>query len=65
MAALPWATGVVSLSLLSALFGGAGALGGFYFSYTNDLPLGPVIVCVSGVLLAGSYGLRSLRGVFK
>lgn len=65
MAALPWATGVVSLSLLSALFGGAGALGGFYFSYMNDLPLGPVIVCVSGVLLAGSYGLRSLRGVFK
>ncbi len=33
-------------------FGGGGALGGFYFAYTNDLPLGPVIVCVSGAMLA-------------
>jgi ABC-type Mn2+/Zn2+ transport system permease subunit len=65
MTALPWATGVASLSLLAALFGGTGALAGFYFSYTYDLPLGPVIVCANGAMLAVSYGARSLRNVFR
>ena len=65
MTALPWATGLVSLSLLAALFGGAGALGGFYFSYTYDLPLGPVIVCISGAMLAISYGARGLRDFLR
>ena len=65
MTALPWATGIVSLSLLSALAGGGGALAGFYFSYTYDLPLGPVIVCASGVILAVSYCARGLRDLFR
>jgi len=60
MTALPWSTGVASLSLLAAVLGGAGALGGFYVSYAYDLPLGPVIVCASGFFLGVSYGVRSL-----
>ena len=65
MAALPWATGIVSLSLLSARVGGGGALAGFYFSYTYDLPLGPVIVCASGIMLAVSYAARGLRDLLR
>ena len=65
MTALPWAGGLTALSLLAALLGGAGALGGFYFSYSYDLPLGPVIVCVSGALLALSYGARLLKNLFN
>jgi ABC-type Mn2+/Zn2+ transport system permease subunit len=60
MAALPWATGVSSLSLLAALFGGVSALAGFYVSFIYDMPLGPVIVCVAGVLLAASHAARAL-----
>jgi ABC-type Mn2+/Zn2+ transport system permease subunit len=65
MIALPWATGVASLSLLASFFGGIGALAGFYFSYTYDLPLGPVIVCASGALMAVSYGARALKDLFR
>jgi ABC-type Mn2+/Zn2+ transport system permease subunit len=61
MAALPWATGMSSLSLTAAALGGLSALGGFYISYVYDLPLGPVIVCFGGVLLALSHGARRLR----
>lgn len=61
MAALPWATGVTSLSLIAAALGGLSALGGFYVSYAYDLPLGPVIVCFGGALLALSHGARRLR----
>jgi ABC-type Mn2+/Zn2+ transport system permease subunit len=51
MAALPWAGGIMSLSLLSSLCGGLSALIGFYLSYTRDLPLGPVVVCAAGACL--------------
>ena len=55
MAALPWAGGMLSLSLLASLIGGLSAFAGFYLSYTHDLPLGPVVVCVAcGVYLLSS-----------
>lgn len=47
LAALPWARGMASFSLLASLLGGLSAFAGFYFSYTHDLPLGPVVVCVA------------------
>ncbi|MBI5624241.1 MAG: metal ABC transporter permease [Elusimicrobia bacterium] len=56
MAALPWARGIMSLSLLASLTGGASAFIGFLLSYAFDLPLGPVAVC----LAAASLGLSSL-----
>ncbi|MBI4056278.1 MAG: metal ABC transporter permease [Elusimicrobia bacterium] len=63
MAALPWARGIISFSLLASFCGGLSAFTGFYVSYTRDLPLGPVIVCVAcGVLcismLTHSIGCR-------
>ena len=44
MAALPWAGGMLSFSLLASAIGGVSSFAGFYVSYTRDLPLGPVIV---------------------
>jgi ABC-type Mn2+/Zn2+ transport system permease subunit len=44
MAALPWAGGMLSFSLLASAIGGVSSFAGFYISYTRDLPLGPVIV---------------------
>ena len=55
MAALPWAGGMTSLSLLSSTIGGATALAGFYLSYSHDLPLGPVVVGVA----CGVYAVSS------
>jgi ABC-type Mn2+/Zn2+ transport system permease subunit len=55
MAALPWAGGMLSLSILASLLGGLSAFTGFYLSYTFDLPLGPVVVCVA----CGVYAVSS------
>ncbi len=60
MAALPWARGMTSFSVLSSLCGAASAFLGFYLSYAYDLPLGPVVVCVAGAALALSEGARAL-----
>ncbi|MBI4424876.1 MAG: metal ABC transporter permease [Elusimicrobia bacterium] len=60
MAALPWAKGIASFSLLAAAFGGLSAFCGFYVSYTRDLPLGPVIVCVASAALLASTALRGM-----
>ena len=59
MAALPWARGMMSFSIIASLCGGASALGGFYVSYTKDLPLGPVAVCVACGFLALSWLARA------
>ncbi len=61
MAALPWSRGIMSFSLLASFFGGAGAAIGFYLSYVQDLPLGPVIVCVTCGLWTLSALLRQIR----
>ena len=55
MAALPWAGGMLSLSIIASLLGGFSAFAGFYLSYSYDLPLGPVVVCVA----CGVYVLSS------
>ncbi len=52
MAALPWARGMMSFSLIASLLGGLSGFAGFYASYTRDLPLGPTIVCTAFLLLA-------------
>ena len=62
MTALPWARGMLSFSLAASAIGGLSAFGGFYVSYRYDLPLGPVIVAASGVLLAFSLAGRALSG---
>lgn len=68
MAALPWARGMTSFSVLASLCGGASALAGFDVSYAYDLPLGPVVVCVACAFLVLSWlaqaalGLRGRRG---
>lgn len=58
MAALPWARGMTSFSLLASFIGGVSSVAGFYVSYTHDLPLGPVIVCAGFVLLMASQAAR-------
>jgi ABC-type Mn2+/Zn2+ transport system permease subunit len=55
LAALPWARGMASFSILASALGGLSAFAGFYISYTRDLPLGPVVVCVA----CGVYALSS------
>jgi ABC-type Mn2+/Zn2+ transport system permease subunit len=54
MAALPWARGMMSLSLLASAIGGLSAFAGFFLSYKYDLPLGPVVVCVACAAYAAS-----------
>lgn len=61
MAALPWARGMASLSILSSLFGGASAFVGFYFSYVKDAPLGPTAVLAACLALALSRLAARLR----
>ena len=44
---------------------GSGALAsilGLWVSYTKDLPTGPLIVCMYGVLLLVAVGIRAVRG---
>lgn len=55
LAALPWARGMASFSILASALGGLSAFAGFYLSFTHDLPLGPVVVCIS----CGVYVLSS------
>lgn len=56
MAALPWAKGMKSLSVVSSAIGGLASFAGFYFSYRFDLPLGPLIVTALGV----AYGVSAV-----
>ncbi len=60
MAALPWARGMMPLSLLASALGGVSAFAGFWLSYRYDLPLGPLVVATAGAILALSYLLRAL-----
>jgi|CXWL01.1.fsa_nt_gi ABC-type Mn2+/Zn2+ transport system permease subunit len=60
LAALPWAGGMMSLSILASLIGGLSAFAGFYVSYSYDLPLGPVVVCVACAVFFLSSAVRSI-----
>ncbi|MEQ1919666.1 MAG: metal ABC transporter permease [Elusimicrobiota bacterium] len=55
LAALPWSRGMASFSMLASALGGLSAFAGFYISYTDDLPLGPVVICIA----CGVYALSS------
>jgi ABC-type Mn2+/Zn2+ transport system permease subunit len=55
LAALPWSRGMASFSMLASALGGLSAFAGFYISYTYDLPLGPVVICIA----CGVYALSS------
>ena len=61
MAALPWARGMMALSLTASALGGLSSLAGFYVSYRYDLPLGPMIVCAAFAAFASSSALRALK----
>ena len=63
MTAWPWARGMMSFSVLASLCGGTSAMTGFYVSYTQDLPLGPVIVCVACGFLILSWLARAAAGL--
>ncbi len=58
MAALPWARGMMSLSVLASVLGGLSAFAGFYLSYSHDLPLGPVVTATAFGLMLLSIGIR-------
>ena len=55
LAALPWSRAMASFSMLASALGGLSAFAGFYISYTYDLPLGPVVICIA----CGVYALSS------
>lgn len=58
MTALPWARGMRSFSIIASLAGGLSAFAGFYVSYVNDLPLGPVVTAAAFAVLLLSTALR-------
>lgn len=60
MAALPWARGMRSFSVLASLCGGIPAYAGFRMSYVHDLPLGPTTVAAAGAALGLSWALSRL-----
>lgn len=49
---------------LSSLLGGLGGLIGFYVSYRMDWPLGPTNICVLGLILVLSVGVKRLSLTF-
>jgi zinc/manganese transport system permease protein len=51
-----------TLALISWLAGALASAGGLWISFHYDLPTGPVVVCMFGVVLLGAYLLRRLLG---
>ena len=51
------------LALLSWMAGALASAGGLWISFRYDLPTGPVVVCVFGLLLLVAYGVRRLAGI--
>jgi zinc/manganese transport system permease protein len=50
------------LALISWLAGALASAGGLWVSFEYDLPTGPIVVCMFGVVLIGAYVLRRLMG---
>jgi zinc/manganese transport system permease protein len=48
------------LALISWLAGALASAGGLWISFEYDLPTGPIVVCMFGVVLLGAYLLRRL-----
>jgi zinc/manganese transport system permease protein len=51
-----------TLAVISWLAGTLASATGLWLSFRYDLPTGPVIVCMFGVVLLGAYGLRRALG---
>ena len=51
------------LALQSWMAGALASAGGLWISFRYDLPTGPVVVCVFGLLLLVAYGVRRLAGI--
>ena len=50
------------LALISWLAGALASAGGLWISFEYDLPTGPIVVCMFGVVLLGAYLLRLAIG---
>jgi zinc/manganese transport system permease protein len=50
------------LALISWLAGALASAGGLWISFEYDLPTGPIVVCMFGVVLLGAYVLRLTIG---
>ena len=51
-----------TLAAISWIAGTLASAGGLWLSFRYDLPTGPVIVCMFGVVLLAAYGLRRALG---
>jgi zinc/manganese transport system permease protein len=51
------------LALISWFAGALASAGGLWISFHYDLPTGPIIVCMFGLVLLGAYLLRRLAGM--
>ena len=51
-----------ALAAISWVAGTIASAGGLWLSFRYDLPTGPVIVCMFGVVLLAAYGLRRALG---
>ena len=51
------------LAVISWLAGTAASAAGLLFSFRYDLPTGPIVVCMFGLLLLVAYALRRLMGI--
>ncbi len=51
-----------ALAAISWLAGTVASAGGLWFSFHYDLPTGPIVVCMFGLLLLVAYGVRRLLG---
>ncbi len=52
-----------ALAAISWLAGALASAGGLLVSFRYDLPTGPIVVCMFGLLLLAAYGLRRALGV--
>jgi len=52
-----------ALAAISWLAGGLASAGGLLVSFRYDLPTGPIVVCMFGLLLLAAYVLRRMLGV--
>jgi zinc/manganese transport system permease protein len=50
------------LAIISWLAGAVASAVGLFISFRYDLPTGPIVVCMFGLLLLVAYGLRRLTG---
>jgi zinc/manganese transport system permease protein len=52
-----------ALAIIAWFAGALASAGGLYISFRYDLPTGPIVVCMFGLLLLAAYGVRRVMGV--